>query len=201
MKDTKVMTKKDLNSPRIARELTVENFNNTVDSCEQDDPCEVLNPWEFYQHFKNVKDAKTIDSFISFMGRHKLTDVNSRDKYKKVVKEMIDDFYSPEDKPEADANFYMYIGENLKALNIFLSLQKSSNLEKSSRYVYLDGNIANIYFDLGRFPEAQIYYQAVYNRLIATKDNHQRNYDKYLEYISEQLAKCQLHSNKNSVYN
>lgn len=139
--------------------LTAGNFESFVFKCFQGEKC-VLgeDPMKMYQDFKAAGNTRAIDSLISFL-RSKLRTPEGRDQYKDIVKNMIADFYPPEEKQFQEAAYYNYLGDLNKSLDLYLDLKEKAKtnpkLHDASNL-----NIASTYYDLKRYSEAQPYYEA-----------------------------------------
>ncbi|WP_413578728.1 tetratricopeptide repeat protein [Bdellovibrio sp. HCB290] len=139
-------------------ELNAGNFENLVLRCFKGEPCVLKDdPTKMYQEFKSAGNKRAMDNLISFL-RSKLRTPEFRDKYKDVVKDMIADYYPPEEKQFQEAAYYNYLGDLNKSLELYLDLQAKAkhnpNLKNAPAL-----NIANTYYDLRKYAEAQPYYE------------------------------------------
>lgn len=146
--------------------LNVGNFESLVNGCFQGDKCELTDdPKTLYMYFKKSGNNDANDSLVSFL-RSKLKDSQYRDKYKNILKQMIDDLYSSEEKQFQEAAYYNYLGDLQKSLDIYLDLERKIDrgdvLRPAPKL-----NIANTYYDMKRFRESLPYYQAALNEYIS----------------------------------
>lgn len=151
----------DANEKSLASviELTSGNFASFVERCFQGEPCAFgEDPKKMYDAFKLRGDRQTSDLLLSLMRRNLKND-SFREQYKDNLKSMIEDFYSPEELPFQEAAYYNYLGDLKKSLELYLALERKSEFDMSLRPAP-KLNIANTYYDLGRFREALRYYEA-----------------------------------------
>ncbi len=140
-------------------ELTFGNFESFVLKCFQGAKCILKDdPMKMYQDFKAAGNTRAMDSLISFL-RSKLRKPETRDQYKDIVKKMIEDFYPPEEKQFQEAAYYNYLGDLTKSLDLYLDLKEKSKTNPKLREAP-NLNIANTYYDLKKYAEAQPYYEA-----------------------------------------
>ncbi|WP_413293994.1 tetratricopeptide repeat protein [Bdellovibrio sp. HCB185ZH] len=139
--------------------LNVGNFESFVLKCFQGENC-VLgdDPMKMYQDFKAAGNNRAVDSLISFL-RSKLRKPEFKDQYKDIVKKMIEDFYPPEEKQFQEAAYYNYLGDLNKSLELYLDLKEKAKTNPKLHDVS-NLNIANTYYDLKRYSDAQPYYEA-----------------------------------------
>jgi tetratricopeptide (TPR) repeat protein len=140
-------------------ELTEENFESNVLSCFRGEPCRLMEkPSKLYKDFKLAGDRKAIDHLISFL-RSQLKDPDFRALYKDELKDMIDDFYPPNERQFQDAAYYSYLGDLQKSLDLYLDLEQRAQTNPDLRAAP-KLNIANVLFDMKRYSDALPYYQA-----------------------------------------
>ncbi|WP_413587592.1 tetratricopeptide repeat protein [Bdellovibrio sp. HCB274] len=139
-------------------ELTAINFENLVPRCFKGEPCLLKDdPMKMYQEFKAARNTKAIDHLISFL-RSQLRKPEFRDRYKNILIDMIADFYPPEEQQFQEAAYYNYLGDLNKSLELYLDLQEKAKHNSSLKKAPLL-NIANTYYDLRKYAEAQPYYE------------------------------------------
>lgn len=139
--------------------LNSENFESRSGECFQGALCEVEgDPWKQYLALKKEGRKNVTDLYIAFL-RKKMSDPKFKDQNKDILKEMIKDFYPVEEIDFQMAAYYNYLGDLESSLQIYLALERKSQTDpkmfKSPKL-----NIANTYYDLGRFKDALAYYQA-----------------------------------------
>ncbi|MEK2688775.1 tetratricopeptide repeat protein [Bdellovibrio sp. GT3] len=139
-------------------ELNAGNFESLVSRCFQGEACVLADdPVKMYQDFKSAGNTRANDNLISFL-RSKLRNPELKDKYKDVVLNMIADFYPQEEQKFQEAAYYNYLGDLNKSLDLYLDLEEKSKhnpgLKKAPAL-----NIANTYYDLRKYAEAQPYYE------------------------------------------
>ena len=145
-------------------QLASNNFESFVSRCFEGEACEFSeDPWKMYEDFKLAGNTKAIDSLISFM-RKKLQDEKFRSQHKEQLLKVIDDFYSPQERQFQEAAYFNYLGDLQKSLDLYLDLEKKSASDPSLR-VAPKLNIANTFYDLGKYREALPYYEAALGSL------------------------------------
>jgi hypothetical protein len=138
--------------------LNAGNFESFVLKCFQGEPCVLEgDPMKMYQDFKAAGNKRAMDSLISFL-RSKLRKPEGKAQYKDIVKNMIDDFYPPQEKQFQEAAYYNYLGDLNKSLELYLDLKEKSKKDTSLREAP-NLNIANTYYDMKKYAEAQPYYE------------------------------------------
>lgn len=138
--------------------LNAGNFESFVLKCFQGEPCVLEgDAMKMYQDFKAAGNTRAINSLISFL-RSKLRKPEGRTQYKDIVKNMIDDFYPPQEKQFQEAAYYNYLGDLNKSLELYLDLKEKSKKDSSLREAP-NLNIANTYYDMKKYAEAQPYYE------------------------------------------
>lgn len=156
--------------------LNTENFENLIQDCLEGKPCDFSeDPWIMYSNFKLANNKKANQMLIDYLGAQKLTDLNTRDKYKFVVKKMIEDFFTKEERPIPDAEYAMYMGENEKALKMFKAINNPN----------FDLNLANIHYDLKQYDKSLEYYQKEREKLIVNESDPNKN--PALDYVETQI--------------
>jgi|GEM_PF-4548239 Tetratricopeptide repeat. len=144
------------------------NFESFVLKCFKGEKCRFgEDPMKMYQEFKASGNNRAIDNLLSFM-RSALRYPAFRDYYKDTLKAMINDFYPPEERQFQEAAYYSYLGESEKSLNMYLDLVKKSKSNPDLQ-VPSSLNIANIYYDLKKYPEALNYYQSALEEHLSGK--------------------------------
>lgn len=145
------------------------NFESFVLKCFAGVSCKFgEDPKKMYQDFKENENRTANDSLISFM-RSQLKNKEFRDKYKDLLKQLINDFYPQEEKQFQVAAYYNYLGDLQKSLDIYLDLQKRSQSDPSLKSAPLL-NIANTLYDMHRFKESLPYYEAALQDSLARQE-------------------------------
>jgi tetratricopeptide (TPR) repeat protein len=138
------------------------NFEQFIKECFEGKPCSIEgDPWNIYRKFKASGQSQITDSYLSFL-RKQLKDPKYREQYKEPLLKMIEDFYPPEKIDFQKAAYYNYMGELETSLNYYLDLDNKAKLDPKI-FNAPKMNIANTYYDLGRFKEALSYYEAALN--------------------------------------
>jgi tetratricopeptide (TPR) repeat protein len=138
--------------------LTEQSFESRIHQCFEGEACELgESPEKLYQALKRRNDPQSIDRLISLM-RSKLSDPDFRSRHRTELERMIEDFYPPSELPFQRAAFHSYAGENEKALEVYLDLERRSRNDPRLRPAP-SLNIANVLFDLQRYSEALSYYR------------------------------------------
>ncbi len=128
--------------------------------------CELSeDPMRLYEEFRASENRSANDDLLSFL-REQLKNPQFRDQYKDVLLRMIQDFYSPEERQFQEAAYYNYLGNLQKSLDLYLDLEKKSKSDSSLRGAP-SLNIANTYYDLGKFREALPYYQSARTEILS----------------------------------
>lgn len=139
--------------------LNSANFERLVPKCLHSGKCKLTeDPLKMYKGFKASEDKKAIDDLLSFM-RSQLRDPAFRRQYKDILKQMIDEFYSPEERQFQEAVYYNDLGDLQKSLDLYLDLRKKAMVDTSLRNAP-NLNIANVLYGMKQFREALPYYQA-----------------------------------------
>lgn len=166
----------DSSSETTAIALDTENFDNLIQDCLEGKPCDFSeDPWQMYSNFKRLNNRKSNQLLIEYMSAQKLTDLNYRDKYKLVVKKMIEDFFTKEERPIHEAHYAMHMDEHEKALKMFKDLKNPN----------FDLNLANIHYDLKQYDKSLEYYQVERERLIVNESDPNKN--PALDYVEDRI--------------
>lgn len=166
----------DSSSETTAIVLDTENFDNLIQDCLEGKPCDFAeDPWKMYSNFKRLNNRKSNQILIEYMSAQKLTDLNYRDKYKLIVKKMIEDFFTEEERAIPEAHYAMHMGENEKALKLFKALKNPN----------FDLNLANIHYDLKQYEQSLEYYQIARERMIVNENDPNKN--PALDYVESQI--------------
>ncbi len=170
--------------------LNESNFENYVGRCFQGDPCEFQeNPMDLYWNFKKANDRKANDLLISYMRKNLQNQVFAK-QYKEILKKMIDDFYPPDEKQFQEAAYYNYLGDLRKSLDLYLDLEKK-NVKDPSLRPAPKLNIANTYYDLGRFSDALPYYQAALGNYLSQQEQAAiPNQNDLIRFIEDRIEAC-----------
>lgn len=148
--------------------LGAHDFVRAVEPCFRGHPCELADePWDLYSQFKKAGRTHEADLLISFL-RSRLRDPVWRNRYRDVVHQMIQDFYPPSELDFQQAAYHNYLGENETSLDLYLQLERKvqsrPEIRKAPKL-----NIANVFYDLGRWHEALPYYRAAMKETLADR--------------------------------
>lgn len=138
--------------------LNAGNFENFVGRCFHGEPCSLEeNPEHLYRDFKLAGRTKANGDLIDYLRRQMKVE-EFRERYKEPLKKMIEDFYSAHDLPFQLAAYYHYIGDLDRSLAMYLDLEVQVRADATLRPAP-PLNIANLYYDLKKYPEALEYYR------------------------------------------
>ncbi len=183
-------------SKQVAKLLNAENFEEFIHDCTSGLNCEISDPWKLYLYLKRSKKTDNSELLIGFLGSQKLTNPQTRNQYKEIVKIMIEDFYPTNSyfKVAAEANYYMYLGEKTKALEMFLKLKQNYKNDRVKN-ISNDLNLANIYFDLKRLREALRYYESTYDE-ISKESQTDPNQVAVLDFVRGRISEINIYLSK-----
>ena len=175
--------------PSQVLQLTSANFESLIPKCFQGTPCQLTeDAWRTYEVFKTSGNTHATSDLLSFL-KIKIKDPTSRDAYREDLRKMIDDFYPAEEKQFHEASYYASLGDNQKALDLYLDLQQKS-VDDSSLRPAPNVNIANVLYDLGRFSDALIYYRMAQDDLEMGSQRAQNQKD-LIKFISQRIVEIQ----------
>ena len=164
------------------------NFESFVLKCFAGVSCKFgEDPKKMYQDFKENGNRSANDSLISFM-RSQLKNKEFRNKYKDLLKQLINDFYPQEEKQFQVAAYYNYLGDLQKSLDIYLDLQKRSQSNPSLKPAPLL-NIANTLYDMLRFKESLPYYEAALQDSLSRQEKLTPNSESFIEERISEIKK------------
>ena len=156
------------------------NFEGFILKCFSGVPCKLgEDPLKMYSEFKAAGNRSANDHLISFM-RSQLKNPDFRDRYKIVLKKIIDDFYPPEEKQFQEAAYYNYLGDLQKSLDTYLDLEKRTQSNPTLRPAP-KLNIANTLYDMGRFKESLPYYEAALQESLVSREKLTPNPESFIE--------------------
>lgn len=171
-------------------ELTSGNFESYVRNCFEGEACRFADdPKKMYEDFKQAGNQQANDNLIAFL-RSKLKDVEFRDRYKNILKIIIDDFYSDAERPFQEAAYYNYLGDLEKSLALYKDIEKRQGSDPSLRPAP-KLNIANTLYDLGRFKEALPYYEAALKEYISGAEQTSSGQSDMIRFIEGRIESIQ----------
>lgn len=146
-------------TPQSVWRLNASNFEFRVSKCFQGEECEIEgDPFELFHAFKKENNTKAIDLLISYL-RKDLRNPEYAKRFGEPLKKIIEEFYPPSEIQFQMAAYYNYLGELQKSLELYLDLEKRTitnpNLHRAPKL-----NIANTYYELGKYSNALPYYEA-----------------------------------------